>query len=154
MTADPTPLARFLHEAKTRAYAAGGAPAAPSRPGSKDYPYEQVEFRYLDSYVGELDFAGQEIVWRSGEAVWAMNYYGHTLVPEPDFPEFLLEALRAAPAEAPLRGPALFESDRFRYACSWEGGLDRFEGREEIVRTDGTPIFRLVFHGGAIRREP
>ncbi len=37
---------------------------------------------YHDSYVGEADFLGQELVYRDRRPVWSMAYYGYLLDPE------------------------------------------------------------------------
>ncbi len=108
----------FLIEAKQHTYAASGKLAAPSRPGSKDLSYQRGDYFYLDTYLGDLDFAGEEAVWLKGKATWAMNYYGVMLaehIPD-DFSHCLKGALMKAIARGPhawagafrLRGPALY----------------------------------------------
>ena len=84
-----------------------------------------------------------------------MNYYGTLQVAEgvevpEEFGHFLKRALGAVPSEAPYRGPAHFEEGRLSYTCGWEGSLAFFSG-EETIRLDGKSIYRLYFHGGAIR---
>lgn len=144
-------LRNFIVEAKRNTYATGGGTQVePSRPGAKDYPYVRDNYQYLDSYVGELDFAGQEVVWKDSKAVWAMNYYGATADPIEGFPEFLFEALKQVSPEAPFRGPAQFSSGPFEYLCSWSGDPGKFSGEEQILYR-GRVIFRLLFHGGYVK---
>ncbi|MCM3039851.1 DUF5680 domain-containing protein [Paenibacillus motobuensis] len=144
-------LRNFLVEAKQNTYAAGGGTQAePSRLGAKDYPYVSGNYQYLDSYVGELDFAGQEVVWKDDKSVWAMNYYGTTIDPIEGFPEFLFEALKQVSLEAPFRGPTHYSSDPFEYICFWTGGLGKFSGEEKIIY-QGKVIFSLLFHGGNVK---
>ncbi len=143
---------RFLIEAKKNTYAAGGKLSAPSRPGSKDLFFQQGDYSYLDTYLGDLDFIGEEAVWREGKPLWGMNYYGIMLtdeIPE-EFSHCLKGALSRVPEEAPFRGPASFQYGELGYICHWNGNVDRFEGSEEIL-DNGKGIYRLVFHGGSLR---
>ncbi|MGF9916027.1 DUF5680 domain-containing protein [Paenibacillus ehimensis] len=122
MTYPNEELVRFLLEAKKNTYASGsGSSSLPSRPGVKELSYQDGEYAYLDSYFGEVHFAGQEIVWHQGKAVWGMNYFGFTADPVEGFPDFLLEALKRVPAEAPYRGPETFLQGEFAYDCRWSG---------------------------------
>ena len=148
----------FLLRAKRATYASSddadqlaGAQQPSSRPASHDLAYREGDLFYLDTYLGGFSFAGEEAVWRSDVPLWSMNYYGTLLVDSvPDeFGHFLKSALREAPADAPYRGPAHFESGRYDYACSWEGDAGFFHGQETIC-LDGRPIYTLYFHGGAI----
>jgi hypothetical protein len=54
----------FLIRAKRATYAAHGAETAPSRPNSHDLRYAEENLTYIDSYLGESCFAGEEAVWR------------------------------------------------------------------------------------------
>ncbi|MGO8264243.1 DUF5680 domain-containing protein, partial [Rhizobium ruizarguesonis] len=54
----------------------------PCRPGSHYIGYERCYWRYLDSYFGGTDFAGQEVVLLADEPVWAMNYFGCVIAPD------------------------------------------------------------------------
>lgn len=146
-----TELRSFLVEAKQNNCAAGGdTQAEPSRLGAKDYPYVNDNYPYLDSYVGELDFAGQEVVWKDGSAVWAMNYFGATITLIEGFPEFLFAALKQVSPEAPFRGSAHYSSASFKYVCRWNGDLGKFNGEEQIIY-QGKVIFSLLFHGGYVK---
>ncbi len=150
MTITPELIA-FILAAKRAAYAGGGQHAAGCRPGSIDLPYREGDYSYLDSYLGGYAFIGEEAVWLRGEAVWGLNYYGTMLVPEipAGFGQFLKAALLRVPAEAPYRGPAVFQQGGFSYTCAWTGDPALFEGRETI-QMDGQPIYTLNFHGGAL----
>ncbi len=141
----------FLLRAKRATYAAGAAPTGSSRPTSSDLRYTDSDYLYLDTYLGSRDFIGEEAVWFQGNPIWGMNYHGVMLVePIPDgFFEILRAALFAAPAEAPFRGPAEFNLGDFRYACRWQGNIERFTGQEWIEHR-GCRIYELNFHGGKI----
>jgi len=66
-------LIRFLLSAKQNTYAAKGAQAAPSRPSSHDFRYQENDLLYIDTYVGGEAFAGEEVVWVGEAPVWSMN---------------------------------------------------------------------------------
>jgi hypothetical protein len=141
----------FLMDAKKNTYASGnGSLIDPIRKGSKDLPFKKGEFAYMDSYFGELDFVGQEIVWHHDHPIWGMNYYGYTYNPIEGFPDFLFECLKQVQNEAPFRGPEEFHKDHFAYHCTWEGDLSNFKG-EEYIQFKNEVIYKLTFHGGQIR---
>jgi hypothetical protein len=143
---------QFLIEAKKNTYAAGGKLSTPSRPGSKDLTFQRGDYTYIDTYLGDLDFIGEEAVWRQGKPLWGMNYYGVMLTGEipQEFSHCLKGALSSVPSEAPFRGPASFRLGSLLYLCEWNGDVDRFQGSEQI-RDNGKEIYRLVFHGGSLR---
>jgi hypothetical protein len=147
-----TQFVQFLIDAKRNTYAGGGKLATPSRPGSKDLSYAKDGYSYHDTYLGDIDFIGEEAVWLAGKAIWGMNYYGVMLTDEvpAEFIQCLKGALLRVPPEAPYRGPARFRFANLEYACSWRGEIDRFEGSEHIT-LDGKEIYRLLFHGGSLR---
>jgi hypothetical protein len=73
---------RFLVAAKIATYAGGGTESAPSRPASHDLCFGEGEYEYIDSYLGGIEFIGNEAVWKGGTPLWGMNYYGYLLVAE------------------------------------------------------------------------
>ena len=143
---------QFLIQAKKNTYAGDGTLSAPSRPASKDLLFQQADYLYLDTYLGSVDFIGEEAVWHHQEPLWAMNYYGTMLTDEiPEgFSHCLKGALQNIPVEAPYRGPAHFQDGPFEYTCLWKGDLDQFEGTEQICM-NGKAIYQLTFHGGSLR---
>ena len=143
---------QFLIQAKKNTYAGDGSLSAPSRLTSKDLAFQDGEYLYVDTYLGSIDFIGEEAVWRRQIPCWAMNYYGTMLtneIPE-GFSHCLKGALQNIPVEAPFRGPARFKDGPFEYTCRWNGDLDRFEGTEQICM-NGKAIYQLTFHGGGLR---
>ena len=142
----------FLVRAKQQTYAGDGPKAEPSRPQSVDLHYVEGDLLYIDTYLGSLDFIGEEAVWAGGQPVWGMNYFGRMLTDRvPDgFSQCLKGALQAVPPEAPYRGPAQYNLGDLEYRCSWEGDLADFRGVEDISQS-GRVIYRLRFHGGLIR---
>jgi Domain of unknown function (DUF5680) len=150
-------LVEFIQKAKIATYAAQGdeASLSPMIPDSKQLEYREGDFLYRDVYVGMFRFAGQEIVYQSGKAVWSMSYAGGL---SPECPrekakqiyEFLREALTQVPKDLPLRGPtSLARSEDFRYQCLVEGVFEAFHGIEEI-REFGIKVFRVTFSGGLV----
>jgi hypothetical protein len=148
---DLAELALFLVEAKKNTYAAQKGLAASSRKGSKDLAYRRGRFDYRDSYFGERDFSGQEIVYRDEKPFWSLNYYGRMLTEE--VPEGFIEALREALArvekEEPYRGCRNHTKNDFAYSCIPVGDISFFHGHEAIT-CKGQEIYRLYFHGGQI----
>lgn len=142
----------FLLRAKRATYAAGDqGKVASSRTNSKDLAYTEGDFAYLDTYLGGYAFIGEEAIWFRGQPLWGMNYSGTLTVPEvPEgFSHFLKESLLRVPADAPYRGPALYEENGFTFTCQWEGEPAFFTGSETIAFR-GQVIYKLNFHGGLI----
>lgn len=144
-------LIDFLVNAKRNTYASGsGQVVEPIKRGSKDMPYRDRDYEYMDSYFGERHFIGQEIVWHQGKAIWGMNYYGFTYNPVEGFPQFLFECLKQVTPQAPYRGPNNYKDEKFEYNCSWTGEMNDFKG-EETIRFNNQVIYKLSFHGGEIQ---
>ena len=78
---DVLELNSFIVEAKSQTYVAGAKSQPSYRIGAHDIGYKRGIWRYLDSYFGGTDFAGQEVVWLEEKPVWAMNYFGRIIEP-------------------------------------------------------------------------
>jgi hypothetical protein len=145
----------FLIKAKIETYASGAeSQVLKQKDGAKDIYYSDQDFKYRDRYYGELNFSGQEMVWKNDSAYWSMNYFGitDTEIQFPlNFPEFLKEALRKVPKEHPYRGPKYYESGDFRYVNEITGTLGNFHGVEKILYKDFV-IYKLYYYGGYIDR--
>jgi hypothetical protein len=79
-------LADFLVETKVNTYAAQKGKIDSSRKGSHDLAYRKGGYSSVDSYFGEKDFSGAEIVYQEEKPIWSMNYYWKMLrddVPRP-----------------------------------------------------------------------
>lgn len=147
-------LTDFIVEAKARAYVGNGANLPSCRPGSHDIGHQRGPWRYLDSYFGGTDFAGQEIVWHEGEPYWAMNYFGRIIRPD------LIDARRAGTViKAALQtmyrekrhflGGMEYQHAYGRYIDSSRGNTDHFSGREMIF-ADSEVAYALDYRGGLI----
>ena len=75
-------LEQFIILAKRSTYAGGGKKLLPYRLGSHDLQFAEGDWAYHDSYFGESDFIGQEIVYYQMEPVWGMKYFGTILKPD------------------------------------------------------------------------
>lgn len=151
-----TELSIFLRAAKLATYAAqsDAASVAPVLPDSKQLEYREGEYFYRDIYYGMFHFVGQEIVYRSGRAIWSMAYSGGLAASvevssAAAIYSLLRAALSQAPRELPLRGPANYEATSMNYTCSCEGSLEQFHGIERILR-EGVPVYELWFGGGKL----
>ncbi len=142
---------KFLIKAKQNTYAGSGVLSQASRTASKDLTYREGDWNYLDTYLGDFHFIGEEAVWYQQKPVWGMNYYGRMLVEKipQGFGEFLKSALLQIPPEIPFRGPEELIGPDYTYTCSVEGSLECFRGRE-FITLKGKRIYQLYFHGGEI----
>lgn len=149
-------LKDFIVEAKSKTYVGGGVPRPSSRQGSHDIGYETGSWRYLDSYCGGTDFAGQETVWQDGEPRWAMNYFGRIMRPELITGEKAGLVIKAA-LQAMYRekrhflGGMEFRHAHGYYIDSSRGDTEHFSGRE-VIFVDGEEAYELDYRGGLIRR--
>lgn len=154
MKIDPKELAGFLNEANKSTYANKDAPKASSaRLKSDDYHFEKDNLIYHDTYFGARDFIGEEVVYKDGKPVWAMNYYGFILKPEVSTEE-VYDFLRLALMQEynyilPVRGPKEYQDGENIYRNSADGSLDRFSGAEEIM-LKGEKVYTCWYHGGSI----
>lgn len=139
----------FRLEANRNTYAAFMNEVEGCRMDSHDFKYDKGEYSYYDTYVGGEQFAGEEIVCKSGKAVYAMNYVGRVL--DQHFSgNFLKAALRAADKTLPFRGPEFFQDGQFIYKAKVTGDVNWFQGYEEIF-CDQIKVYECYFHGGLMK---
>ena len=154
MKIDPKELSNFLNEANKSTYANKDAPkVASSRLKSEDYHFEKNGLIFHDTYFGARDFIEEEVVYKDGEPVWAMNYCGFILKPETSTKE-VYSILRPALMQEyddilPVRGPKEYKEGESIYRNSVDGDLDRFSGNEEII-SRGEKVYNCWYHGGSI----
>lgn len=139
----------FRLEANVNTYAAFMNETSSTRLDSHDYRYENGEFVYHDTYVGGEQFAGEEAVWKSGKAVYAMNYMGRVLS-ENFSGNFLKEALKKADIQMPYRGPEYYQAGEYTYKCKVSGDFNWFQGHEEIYCKNEL-VYECYFHGGLLK---
>ncbi|WP_073587945.1 DUF5680 domain-containing protein [Anaerocolumna xylanovorans] len=138
----------FLLKAKKSTYAGYGEEGTPSRPSSHDLTLQDGKYLYLDTYLGGEKFAGEEGVWIEDKPVWVMNYAGRVLH-ENFSGDFLRKCLSEATKELPYRGPLLYKDGDYTYHCRVQGGMDWFQGMEEIFYME-IKVYECYFHGGDI----
>lgn len=138
----------FLIRAKKNTYAAGENEILPTKPNSHDFQYEEKDYLYRDSYLGNQKFIGEECVWIKENPVWAMNYYGQSL--NDNFnAAFLKEALSHVSENMPFRGPELYQKGDYIYQCQIQGDFEDFIGEEKIFcRQEKTYVCH--FQGGSL----
>ncbi len=139
----------FRLEANVNTYAAMMNETESTRFDSHDYRYENGAFVYHDTYVGGEQFAGEEAIWKNGNAVYAMNYMGRVLHDQFSG-NFLKEALKKADRHMPYRGPEYYQSGEFTYRSKVSGDFNWFQGYEEIFWMD-EKIYECYFHGGLLK---
>ncbi|MCL2397588.1 MAG: DUF5680 domain-containing protein [Defluviitaleaceae bacterium] len=142
----------FLVKAKKATFAGEGARAEPSRPNSKDLHYVEGKLKYIDTYLGMTNFAGEEALWENDIPFWSMNYMGRVLSEDISVEllwRFLNEALLLVPKEYPYRGPLHYDNGDFAYRCAVNGDFHWFSGVEEIFYK-GNKVYELLFHGGNV----
>ncbi len=120
--------------------------------GTRHMLFDSRPWRYRDRYAGTNPYGGHEIVWRDGAVVWMQNYMAEIvcdLRPMDEIYGFQREVLAQPDRDHLMRGPAQFVRGSYCYANSVEGTLARFSGIETITH-DGTPVYRMIFHGGVV----
>lgn len=138
----------FLVRAKNSTYITGDHMVSSSKPGSKNYRYSENEYTYMDIYMGNKCFAGEEAVWMNDTPVYAMNYCGQILNENFDA-AFLKEALSLVTCELPFRGPEYYQKGDYAYHCDVNGGFDCFYGNETIYCRN-KKVYTCMFHGGKL----
>jgi len=142
-------LLHFKLKASKNTYAAYMNEVKSTRLDSHDYRYEEGNYVYYDTYLGGEHFAGEEAIWRKGQAVYAMNYMGRIL--RDSFSgNFLKESLRKATIDMPYRGPEYYRAGEYTYKCKVNGNVAWYQGYEEIFRNN-EKVYECYFHGGLLR---
>jgi len=146
-------LNAFIVKAKSSTYVGSGDPAPSCRPGSHDLKFNDGDWSYLDSYFGGRDFIGEEVVYFAGKPIWAMNYYGHILLPDLILPDQAGQVIKASLSKLYTEGRFLggfqYPLEEFTYLDTNEGEVSSFRGREFISRS-GVTVYELFYHGGLI----
>lgn len=138
----------FLVKAKKHTYVVGQNETLPSKPASHDFRYIEDDYLYMDSYIGNQNFAGEECVWVKNKPVWVMNYYGKSLNENFDI-TFLKEALSHISLSMPFRGSELYQKGDYIYQCQVQGNFECFSG-DETIYCRQEKVYTCTFHGGEI----
>jgi len=147
-------LVDFILQAKQATYVGGGKKLLPYRLGSHDLQFQKADWAYHDSYFGESDFMGEEIVYHRGVAVWGMNYFGRILQPEKITSAQAGEVIQRSLTKMYQTGRFLdgftHVVKEFIYKDANEGDPLYFTGRESI-EVNGQIVYALDYHGGLIK---
>lgn len=153
----------FLVSAKQHTYSASGNRAGERlADGGTQCTYAEGEFAYRNTHYGSDPFAGQELVFRNGVPIWAMNYRGQTFIPPwlrlraDDIYAFLRRVLARVEKDRPCRGPPSFTEGRFHYVdliVECPRFFGRYAGQEQILflsRRGELKVYELYYHGGPL----
>ena len=147
-------LNAFIVRAKANSYVGNGEKSFAYRPGSHDIQYHEAGLAYLDSYFGSTDFLGQEVAYRDGSPIWAMNYYGRILRPDLYNGAMAGQVIKDSLSKLYKTGRFLGSSENMtplgRYVDTNEGDVNAFTGLEWIEYT-GVKVYELHYHGGMIK---
>ena len=146
-------LCQFLVKAKKTTYASGdSSKEIKEKDGSTSLIYKQGDWKYHDNFFGGEPFGGREVVFYKGKPVYIMVYYGWVSDTVSDFQEiyaFLPKALSQIPKDKPFRGPKLLKQGKLCYKNVFQGGVERFSGKE-IIAQDKKIIFQTKYIGGLV----
>jgi len=147
-------LQAFIIRAKSASYVGSGQHLLPYRLGSQDLQFIDGDWAYHDSYVGNSDFIGEEIVYYQRQVVWGMNYFGYILQPDRITSARAGHVIKVSLTRLYQEGRFLggFEHtiDDLRYVDTNEGDFQLFHGKEWIER-EGQVVYELLYHGGLIK---
>jgi hypothetical protein len=146
-------LLNFILRAKQATYVGGGKKLMPYRLGSHDLQFFMDDWAYHDSYLGESDFIGEEIIYFHGKVVWGMNYFGRILRPEritaAQAGTIIKESLSKLYQSGRFLGGFNHTLDEFTYIDTNDGDPLYFTGKEWI-ELKGEIVYQLVYHGGLV----
>ena len=148
-------ILQFIAKAHRHTYAAPSEIRAqykstPILQGHKDYEFVEGDFRYHDSYAGNLWAPGREVVFFQKIPIWCMAYQGqhNAKFEDPFFEEhvfpFLKKALLHFDDAMPFRGPSEFSEADFIYTFTMEGDYRYFKGQEQIFYKGERVFFQDV----------
>lgn len=140
----------FLIAAKKQTSGSPSSKPKQLEDGSKEYVVEIDDYVYRDRFFGGNPFVGEEVVYRKGDPVWSMNYYGKATGRDPEEVfGVLTKALELVEKKKPYRGPEKLEDGPWFYRLVSRGNINAFWGEEEILY-DRVRVYWLRFHGGEI----
>jgi hypothetical protein len=151
---DLSALCTFIIRAKAATYVGSGQKLLPCRLGSHDLQFFNGDWAYHDSYLGENDFIGEEIVYYERQIVWGMNYFGYILRPDrissAQAGHVIKVSLTRLYQEGRFLGGFEHTVDDLHYVDTSEGDFQLFHGKEWIER-EGQIVYALRYHGGLVK---
>lgn len=147
-------MLNFILLAKQATYVGGGRMLLPYRLGSHDLQFFKDDWAYHDSYFGESDFMGEEIVYHHGKVVWGMNYFGRILSLEKITPaqagSVIQQSLSTMYQSGQFLGGFQHRVGEYIYADTNDGDVLFFTGKE-MISLNREIVYQLVYHGGLIK---
>lgn len=147
-------LEQFIVRAKQSTYVGGSSKLLPYRLGSKDLQFREGDWAYHDSYLGESDFIGQEIVYWQMKPVWGMNYLGVIIkadkITSSQAGQMIMKSLSRLYTEGRFLGGFEHQEGSLRYIDQNTGDVRSFQGREYIALADEV-VYELLYHGGLLQ---
>jgi hypothetical protein len=153
-TIDVATLEAFIVRSKAATYVGDGKRLLPYRLGSHDIQFSDGDLVYHDSYLGESDFTGQELVYFRQRVIWAMSYFGRIVRPDQisaaEAGRIIKESLWNLYEQGRFLGGFSYVSGPYTYVDTSEGDVTFFHGREWIS-VGGEVTYELLYHGGILK---
>lgn len=149
-------LESFLDRASLHTYQAGAPETKnPERKEFHELVYEEKNFSYRDSYIGNYRSWGTELVRFKGTPVWNMLYGGGLTAGKEKLDQECFKFLKFALTQKPLqprsfRGPNFSKDGSWTYSYVQTGDITNFSGYEEIKLNEELVFWHRVI-GGIIR---
>jgi hypothetical protein len=147
-------LINFILQAKQATYVGGGKHLLPYRLGSHDLQFQNGDWTYHDSYFGDNDFMGEEIVYYRGSVIWGMNYFGRIIQPQKitsaQAGDVIKQSLTQMYLTGRFLGGFIYRVNEFTYRDINDGNPHYFTGRESIEVHEQI-VYALDYHGGIIQ---
>lgn len=150
---DLSELERFIIAARERTALGQGRRVPPERDGAAEIVYREGGLSYRDSYFGQSQLLGQEVVRRAGLPVWVMSYriVIHDLARgNEELAAFWQRAQQARYRDRHLLGLYNFQERDLRYEDRSEGSLDIFQGETLVLRREER-LLCMHYCGGLVR---
>ncbi len=143
-------LKQFLYQANTHGYGSSNISEEKLENGEHVIRFSDNNFEFKDVYYGGEPYAGQEVIFYDGRAVWAMQYRGEIIEGEDFAPiyAFLGKALSNTSVGLP-RGIDGFSENDFLYSFTMSGNIENFSAQEKIFH-GGKVVYRAKFLGGLV----
>lgn len=145
-------LRQFLYEVTQAGYGNPNTKSEKASDGANKITYEDGKWRMVDVFYGGHPYAGQEVIYYEGKAVWALQYRGwvhDTDIASGEVYKFLKKALLAAPVEHPYRGPSELQEGNLVYKNKWTGDINNLTG-EEVILDGEQEIYKALYFGGIV----
>ncbi len=152
MDVDIHELKNFFCKSCENGYAKEDVQITKEPDGSHTIVYEEGLWKFHDNFFGGEPFAGKDVIFYKGRAVWIMLYYGwiHDTELSPDeVYGFLRRALARFPKDYPYRGPTEFKEDALIYRNIHKGEMSNFNGTETIYE-EKKEIYKALYFGGLV----